>query len=248
MAKAIKFLNMAAYIVLAILLLWLAIASTRIYVFTKNTEKLINHLEPYQQKGDRVTSILFVGDSFGYGTGAGSASSTLAGLMGRHMPSADIVNKSKNGTKSIDLANRINSDVDRNYDVIVVVVGANDILHPEVNVSSSRQFYKTIYDTVSRRANNVIAITTVDFKDISFFLWPLNYYFSERSSRINQIAKDEASKYSNITYIDAFDQRLYPSDPKIFESEDRLHPNDLGTHYWFHKILEKTNGLTFSRS
>lgn len=241
-------LRIVRYLALVFLSLWLVIASIRVFIFTKNAEQLIRQVNPYQQQGDDTKSILFIGDSFAYGTGATTAEATLAGLVGAYLPDAKIVNKAKNGTKSADLASRLDADIDKRYHIIIVIVGANDILHPEVNLSSTRQAYKNIYETAAKNSDYVIAITSGNFKDVSFFLWPLNHYFGSRSQTINKIARGEAAQYPNITYIDAFDQSIYPSDPKLFESEDRLHPNDLGTHYWFKKIMAKTNNLKFDRS
>ena len=176
MKQSRKIVTITAYLVLTILLIWLSLSSVRIYIFTKNAERLISQLEPYQQKGTYDGSkILFIGDSFGYGTGASNNSATLAGLMGSYLPDSRIVNKAKNGTKSLDLSKRINMDIDNRYDIIVVVVGANDIIHPEVNLSSVRDSYNLIYKTASLKSKHVIAVTSSDFKDVSFFSWPLNH-------------------------------------------------------------------------
>lgn len=236
-----KYFYTALYAFLAIATIWLAVATTRIFIFTQHGKKLIELVDLYQQIGDEKKSVLFIGDSFAYGTGASSSESTLAGRFGLYLPELTIVNKAANGTKSADLAHRIDADIDRRHDIIVVIIGANDIIHPEVNISKSRKYFHTIYAKASANADKVIAITTGDFRDVSFFLWPLNYYFGHRSAEINRIAYEESSAFENVVFIDAFEGA--PVNPKAFESEDRLHPNDLGVDYWFRTILKKTDNL-----
>lgn len=244
-AETNKLLTTALYILLAIFAIWLIFASARMFIFAKTAGKLINQLEPYNQVGTGSEDILFIGDSFAYGTGASSSENTIAGLFGKHFPEATITNKAKNGAKTSDLAMRISSDIDRHYDIIVVIVGANDIIHPEVNLAATQCNLADIYNYAASRADNVIAITTGDFRDVSFFLTPLNYYFGHRSDKVGELAKKEASRFKNVTYVDGYDKSSKPYGPKALESADHLHLNDLGMYYWFQRILEKTNGLKF---
>lgn len=240
-----KWLRVILYILLGAIAIWLLIASIRAYYFTRTAEKLINQVEPYQQEGTSSERILFIGDSFAYGTGASSSASSLAGLVGEYRPEATVVNKAKNGTKSEDLAKRIESDIDTNYDIIVAIVGSNDIIHPEVDLSKIDGNFAKIYNKASSNAKKVITLTSGDFRQVSFFLSPLNHYFGYRSDEVDKIAKIEASKISNIVYINGFAKEYRPTDSKVLESSDHLHLNDQGYYYWFQRILEKTNNLTF---
>jgi lysophospholipase L1-like esterase len=243
--KIKKWLYVTVCSLLIIVTAWLLAASMRIFFATRNTEKLIVQIQPYRQAGTGQKSILFIGDSFAYGTGASSSDNTMAGLVGNHFPGFTIVNKARNGTKTEDLANRIVKDVDRRYDLIFVMVGANDVIHPEVNLGDSQRHLARIYARAADNADHVIAVTSGDFKDVSFFLPPLNHYFGYRSERLNDVAQYEASRFSDVRYIDGLAENSKPEEPGAFESEDRLHLNDIGTHYWFQRILEKTGGLAF---
>lgn len=236
---------LAAWLLVYITLIWLAVASTRIFIFTKRAEKLINQVVPYEQAGNGSLDILVVGDSIAYGTGSSSAETTIAGLIGAKFPQANITNKAKNGTKTKTLANRISGDIDRNYRIVIIIVGANDIIHPEVNLGESEQYLGRIYAEASEKADNVIAITTGDFKHISFFLYPLNYYFGDRSRSLSESALWQSAKYNNVHYVDTFTDKNSPGRPQALEAADHLHLSDLGSHYWVQEILSATNNLEF---
>ena len=236
-------LHMVAYLALFILLAWLSVAASRVYFYTRQTASLIDSVEPYQQIGQGGKSILFIGESFGYGTGASSPQTSLAGLFGRHLPAASITNKSLNGTKTTDLAARINSDINKRYDLIVVLVGSNDIIHAETSLSRSGQGLAQVYQKAAANASAVIAVTSGDFADTSFFLWPLNHFYSQRSQQLNQAAQLEAAKHANLHYIDAFRPTSAAPKPQALEAADHLHLNDTGNSYWFRVILKQTDIL-----
>lgn len=233
------------WVIVVISFLWSAFASTRVFIFTKKAEVLIERVDPYQQIGKNKPSILILGDSMAYGTGSSSSETTISGLLGQALPDATIINKAKNGTKTRTLLRSIETAIDKHYDVIFVIVGANDIIHPEVNLQESKEHLDKIYRIASNNAENVVAITTGDFKHTSFFLYPLNLYFGYRSEVLHQHTIDISSKYKNITYIDAFSEENRPEWPAALESEDRLHLSDIGAKYWVQKIFQNTNRLKF---
>ena len=60
---------------------------------------------PYEQKGSNTKSLLILGDSTGYGTGARCAKESIAGLMGATDPDIKITNISSNGRTATELLN-----------------------------------------------------------------------------------------------------------------------------------------------
>lgn len=230
---------------LFLFLFWLTIASAKIFVFTKKAENLINHITPYEQIGNGKPDILVLGDSIAFGTGSSSPDSTIAGFIGQRLPQAKITNKSKNGTKTKTLLNRLETDIDRYYDVIIIIVGANDIMHPEVNLSHSKQNLYELYKFSTTKAGNVVIITTTNFDDVTFFTYPINYYFGQRSQTLAQYAFKESLKYPNIHYINTISDENSPNLPQALEADDHLHLNDLGAYYWTQKIFLSTNNLEF---
>lgn len=234
--------SMLFWAVIALLFLWFGFASTRIFMFTKKAEVLIEQIEPYRQVGSGKPSILFLGDSMAYGTGSSLSETTIAGLIGQKLPEATISNKAKNGTKTRILSRDIKADIDKRYDIII---GANDVMHPEVSLKESKEHLDKIYRIASDNAENVIAITTGDFKHTSFFLYPLDLYFGSRSETLRNYAQEVSSRYKNVYYIDAFSGTNKPEWPSALESEDHLHLSDIGARYWVKKIFHNTNDLKF---
>ncbi len=129
--------------------------------------------------------------------------------------------------------------------MVVVVVGANDIIHPEVNLTGTRNNLTAIYKEASSKSDHVIAITTGNFRDVTFFMYPLNHYFGYRSKVVRNQAVSVAAHYENITFIDAFSERTTSPSIHALEATDHLHLNDLGAYYWFQQIMDATNNLEF---
>jgi len=93
------------------------------------TGYLIARVTPYEQPGGGAGSILFVGDSTGYGTGAGRSASSVAGQLGNAYAWYTITNNSSNG-RAIAGAQQVIDKLgaDDRHDLIVFQMGANDML------------------------------------------------------------------------------------------------------------------------
>lgn len=86
--------------------------------------KLADNAIPFSRDASGP-KILVIGDSTAVGTGASASSTSLAGLLGSHYPSASIENRGINGSKTRDLLTRNDLSGDR-YDLIMIHIGGND--------------------------------------------------------------------------------------------------------------------------
>lgn len=223
-------------ILASIIFLWITATIGRILVFSIRARKLIKQISPYQQKGIEKHSILIIGDSLAYGTGASSPATSLAGIIGGKFPRADLANKAVNGSTTKQLLDRINADIDAHYEVILIIIGANDIIRPYINLSKSSGNISKIYEAASKSADNVVALSTGNFYKLSFFPYPLNLYFGRRAKRLAHNAQREAKIHRNVNYINMATEN-YTLPASLLEAKDHLHLSDVGNKYWSDKIL-----------
>lgn len=216
----------------------------RIAVLARRGGVLIKQMSAYQQTGStNGMKILILGDSLAYGTGASSPQTSLAGRIGKRFPDAHITNQGKNGMRTKGLAEEMKQLTDH-YDLIVIVVGGNDLIHPWLDLDRAAKNLETIYKTASTHADQVISLTTGNLRHTSFFLWPLNHYFGKRSIYLRNQASNIADTLPNVTYIDLVKRNQSVPFGHLQEAPDHLHLSDDGTNYWYEAIADTTHNFT----
>ncbi len=223
--------------ILAIVLLWVAIALVRARIFSNRAGAIIRTTVPFERAGKKTQKILVLGDSLGYGTGTSAPEKSVAGLVGSNYPDATVINKSVNGKRTPELAHEVAS-LDEHYDLILIIIGGNDVLRPWLNLNDSGKNLNTIYTAASKHATKVIALTTGNLRYTSFFLWPLNYYFGARSTELRDHAAQAAAKLPNVTYIDLVTRNKTVPFDHLKEAPDHLHLSDDGANYWYQAIRD----------
>ena len=180
--------------------------------------------------------ILVFGDSLGYGVGTSSRETSFAYLIGQKFPDHSIVNRSEIGAVTAEVANEITSLVDKEFDMIFLFVGGNDVARYGINLEESKQHLTTIYEHLAAQAHNVYTYSTSDFKNAGIIPSFARDYYSTRSRDIRDHSIELAARYPNITYVDAFD--IPNEEYDTYEAPDGFHLNDAGIR----RLVE----LTFS--
>lgn len=231
---------------LAIVLLWIVVSVVRFIVLNDRADEYIENTMPYTAEGDGV-DILVLGDSLAYGTGTTNPEQSVAGLIANYFENPNVENRAENGKKTDELAREI-TEITDTYDLILIIIGGNDILRPTVPLQKSGKNLETIYKVASEKADHVIAYTTGDLKHTTLFLPPLNYYYSSRSKTLRNIAQSVAEQYQNVTYVDMVAYNKDVPFTADMEAEDGLHLSDKGAGYWVQAAIEaycsaQTNNL-----
>lgn len=209
----------------------------RIRIFSGRASNLIRSAVPLERKGTNQQKVLVLGDSLGYGTGTTSSEKSVAGLVANHYPGAEVTNKSVNGKRTKELAEEV-KQLEGHYDLILVIIGGNDVLRPWINLDESNRNLETIYQATSEHSQKVIALTTGNFRYTTFFLWPLNLYYEKRSVVLRDYALAAAAKYPNVTYVNIVEWNKKMPFDHLKEAPDHLHLSDDGASYWYQAILD----------
>lgn len=230
-------LKKLSLVLLAIFILWIAANIIRVRILSQRSVALIRSAVPFERKGTNQQKILILGDSLAYGTGTTASEKSVPGLVAAHYPGAMVVNKSANGKRTNDLALEI-KQLEGKYDLILIIIGGNDVLRPWINLEQSGKNLETIYSAASAHADKVIALTTGNLRYTTLFLWPINHYLGARSVELRNYAFNAAAPLENVTYIDLVERNKTVPFNHIKEASDRLHLSDDGAYYWYKAIVD----------
>jgi lysophospholipase L1-like esterase len=197
---------------------------------------LIYQIDPYEKQVPGAPTILVLGDSTGYGTGASQSENSIAGLISRDYSSYSIENNSVNGRTISDLK-PLTVNIYDQYKMILLQIGGNDILQNR-EVSEVEIELKEIISNLSDNTDSIVMMSSGNVGGASTFN-------AEQSKRYESITRDFRSMFIRVadeTEIDYVDLFLEPADdpfvsqPNTYLSIDGLHPSDTGYAYWYQKL------------
>lgn len=185
--------------------------------------------------------ILIAGDSTGVGTGASSPETSLAGLIGKKYPEAEIMNIAVNGSKVSDLISQLEA-VDQHFDIVSLHIGGND----NVRFTSYDQLKTEIakaLELASSKADHVLLTTTGNVGTVGLFPAPTRWIFEIRTRKIRSLFMEQVQlAKGDVRYTDLFRERAqdpFAQDPKKYYAQDYFHPSDAGYADWFSFISKE---------
>lgn len=172
-----------------------------------------------------MLKILVLGDSTAYGTGAENPEGSTAGRLGLLYPEADITNLSVNGLKIAGLLEIIeNIDKTKKFDIILIQIGANDIMRFTSMNNISEGIEKLII-RVKEFGDNVIFLSGGNLGEVPFFPFFLQPLMTQRSLQTSQIYQKLALK-EKVNYVDLFHSPIVDmlsGEPSYYYASDLLH-------------------------
>ena len=202
---------------------------------------LIVEVRPYEQvgTGENPSSILVLGDSTGYGTGAGKKQFSIAGLMGAEYPQYAISNNSKNGrTIGQALVEIKTLPIEPPHKLLLLQIGGNDILQKR-NVDVVRVELTSLYAEAKKRSEAVVMISSGNVGTAARYVGTKEAGEYERLTRqYREMFLDVASS-SEVTYVDLFKEPefdVFLQEPKKYFAIDGLHPSAAGYAQWYQSL------------
>jgi len=205
--------------------------------FVAYSGKVEYHLKSFERDDPAADlKILFLGDSTAVGTGAKTNSGSVAGYFGQDFPQAKIVNVSRNGLKIGELRRNFPL-VNGHYNLLVLQIGANDILrftpYKEIEKDLS-----ALVDRARMLAATVVILHSGNVGLAPVFSWPFNVIYTGRSRAVRDIYIRTA-RAKGVFYIDLFAEGKadpFTLDIDRYYAPDYLHPSTDGYRQWYEKI------------
>lgn len=206
---------------------------------------LIAQVTPYEQTGQAgpdgqaAPRILVLGDSTGYGTGAGSGKQSIAGLLGADFSTYAITNNSTNGrTIGEALETIVSLPTTPTYDLILLQIGGNDILQKRP-VSVVAQELSTLFVEANRRSAHVVMISSGNVGAAAAFVGTDKAVEYSRLSREFRTMFISVAATAGVTYVDLFQEPevdVFALEPERLLAIDGLHPSAAGYAVWYSSL------------
>jgi len=228
------------------------------------SKKLAANSEPYQQIGsknahkisiskddsaDETSSILFVGDSTGVGTG-GTPKTSLAGLVGVSNATLTITNLSRDGARTRDVVRQLNNCQPDQYAIVVIMAGGNDVIRFTSHSLLALEMTSMLI-AAKRCAGKVVWIPNGNVGLAPIMPWPMSSILTARAreNRILVATVIDQLRQKNLTGIDWVDlyaekpDDVFSQRPNHYYASDKLHPSAAGYRAWFDEALKQSNAL-----
>lgn len=211
---------------------------------------LITQTTPYTQLGTDTGNILIIGDSTGYGTGVKNPKDSIAGRIGSDYPKYRIENQSHNGDTIAAATDRI-GEIDQSYELILLQLGANDILqkHSIDNIMSD---LAVLYEKIAARADQIVMMSLGDVGAVPAFTGDLAKTYSQQSAAYHTALEQFAAQRANFTYVNLYEDPAadpFVQEPTVYIAADGLHPSADGYATWYAKLRPiLTNILSGTRT
>lgn len=204
---------------------------------------LIARVTPaYYQAGSDGKTLLILGDSTGYGTGATRRTESVAGRIGAAYPELTIINQSENGRTAKKLRRGI-LKLEGEYSTILLQIGANDLLRhtPPAEVVAE---IEGIAVDVRKYTDRVIVLTSGNIGAAPRFSATKRAAYTDEFRIYDQLMQSQAMKTGSFMFVSQFKEP--EDDPFVLEAEknfsmDGLHPSSDGYALWFEELKPYLN-------
>jgi lysophospholipase L1-like esterase len=197
---------------------------------------LIARVAPYEQAGEGAGAVQFFGDSTGYGTGATAGKYSVAGRLGADYPAYSIKNSSVNGRTITELLEDT-EDYSKQSDLIVLQIGANDILQKR-DLDTALSDLEILIQRLAPLTQEIVLLTSGNVGGAKAFSGTESEQLETLTRSYRQRVIALAAKTPDFTYVDLFDEPEadpFVENPQRYTSIDGLHPSNDGYRLWYEK-------------
>lgn len=200
------------------------------------TGYLITRVTPYEQAVAGAPTILVLGDSTGYGTGARRGVESVAGRLGADFPQYTIVNNSVNG-RTIHELQRVAEGVEGEYALILLQIGGNDILR-ERGVVEVEEELRNVVATLTPHTEHLVMLSTGNVGGATALSVAEARQY-EAITRDYRVMFARVAFSTALTYIDLFAEPAndpFVKNPERYLALDGLHPSSAGYELWYQSL------------
>lgn len=184
-------------------------------------------------------SILIIGDSTAVGTGVTDPKDSIAGLFAKDFPDVSITNLGENGTRTRELIPQLEKLGERNFDLVILHSGGNDIVK-FTNLNQLSDDIAVVLQLASAIGNHAVLITSGNIGTAPLFPWPISWIISSRTRSVHGNFKKIANE-KGVLWVPLYAEKEHdPFFENINESyaHDMFHPATRGYQIWYAAILK----------
>jgi lysophospholipase L1-like esterase len=235
---------MKIILVLSILLLSsLAYYGLTFYQKFSVAQKLISKAVPYELESTTPgQTILVLGDSTAVGVGSDNATDTVPARLASHLNVARVENRAVSGARTRDLADQIVASRAEEYDLVLIMIGANDIIR-FADVDLVVKDLEKALGSLPRHGKLAVVLSAGNLGGAQLFPWFVRPFHTRLNLKYHQefvkVVGESGGDYVNLYEDPKTDP--FTQNPGVYLAADGLHPSSAGYQIWFAKILEQTD-------
>ena len=218
--------------VTGLLFLWF---NTSMIRFAK-TLYLIATVSPFDRTIAGAPSILVLGDSTGYGTGAKTAADSIGGQIGKEFPKYSILNDTTNGRTIKELVSVVEK-LDGDHELILLQIGGNDILQARDLATVEREL-RQIISVLETHSKNIVMMSSGNVGGARSFSGEKAAQYEQSSREFRAMFKQVAADTAMV-YVDLFQEPAddpFVQNPDMYFAWDGLHPSSAGYALWYQSL------------
>ncbi len=226
-------------IIITLLGLWALASLTQFLLHIRRGQQVRQETTRYERPLPSETKILLAGDSVIFGVGSTKPETSIAGLFGRDWPASSITNIGVSGAKTDGLVQQLNSVQGKKYSVVVIIIGANDVVH-FANLTKSLQQFDQALMLAREVSSQVVVMPEGNMGNAPIFPRWASLLLTPRSRKFRAGAMPIVQRYG-AAYVDVFYERkddAWRKRPAYYYAGDYFHPADPGCLDWYHAIRE----------
>ena len=190
-------------------------------------EDLAERAVAFERQGKQhAPTVLVVGDSIAVGTGASRPEESIAGRISAAYPEVTIVNRARNGARTLDAIMQLADEAGTRYDVVLVHVGGNDVLRRTPLRALAPQVHALMH-RARRLSHHVVVTTLPNVGLLPLFFPPFSWWLTRRARLVCALFAQEAKEHG-VHYVDFFHPRAtdpFSRNASRYFAGDRLHPS-----------------------
>jgi len=209
--------------------------NTNMIRFAK-TLYLIATVSPFERTIAGAPSILVLGDSTGYGTGAKTAADSIGGQIGKNYPQYTILNDTTNGRTIKELVPVVEK-LDGDHELILLQIGGNDILQARDLATVEREL-RQIISVLETHSKNIVMMSSGNVGGARAFSGEKAAQYEQSSREFRAMYKQVAADTAMV-YVDLFQEPAddpFVQNPDMYFAWDGLHPSSAGYALWYQSL------------
>jgi lysophospholipase L1-like esterase len=218
-------------LILVSIVVYVGYEYVRIEGLISKTKVLIANTSAYSSDVGSNT-LLVIGDSTAVGVGASSPKDSLPALVGNYI-GASVENHAVSGAVTSDMEAQLHEAQQSRYDMILIQVGANDIVGIDSLDAVNNQM-QTLLADAQGYSSDVVLITAGRVGDAPIFPIIIKPYLNSRAAELRSLFAASAAS-SGALYVDLSGAASDPfdNDPSKYYAADMFHPSSAGYALWF---------------
>lgn len=225
-------MKIALLVMVAVIILYAGYEFVRISKLIKISAGLVQAAHPFvRTEGSRT--LLVLGDSTAVGVGS-PADSTVAARLSSALD-ASVENYSKSGAVTADLAGQFARSRRDRYDMVLMQIGANDIIRFHDIGKTSDELNATLTE-ISKKSDHIALLTAGKVGLAPFFPRLFGWIWTRRSAALRTQFISVTGKYG-AAYVDLYNgPDPFSSDPGRYYAPDGLHLTADGYGEWYKQV------------